>query len=252
MECCAFASAAGLSLACTRWGVKSQGILAETRLGTRGELGSTDGTRARLSSCAVVRGDNETKEPVRERRGLVGDSAEELEYVRARIVTVMDFPKRGIRFRDVLPALSDPEAFQIVVAQMFNRYAPMRPTHVCGIDARGFILGAALASKLNVGFVALRKGGKLPGATHRVEYELEYGSAALELDQNSLDADSRVVVVDDLIATGGSMMAACALIAKAHASVLECCVLLEFMSLGGRSALSSSVESPTLHSLLKE
>mmetsp|Transcript_13458 Transcript_13458/g.36161 ORF Transcript_13458/g.36161 Transcript_13458/m.36161 type:complete len:201 (+) Transcript_13458:1634-2236(+) len=180
------------------------------------------------------------------------ESATGLEYVRSRIVTVNDFPKGGILFHDVLPALGDGAALQIVVSTMAVRYAPLRPTHICGIDARGFILGAALASKLNVGFIALRKSGKLPSSTHRVEYALEYGSAALELDRSSLNEGAQVIIVDDLIATGGSMLAACSLVSKAHASVLECCVLLELAALGGRAALLKAEKSHALFSLLQE
>ena len=134
-------------------------------------------------------------------------SDERVSFLRGRIREVADFPKDGILFRDITPLLADVEAFRTCIQLMAERLDGESVSSVIGIESRGFMFGAALADKLSVGFIPVRKPGKLPAATYRADYDLEYGSDAVEIHQDALTSGDRVVVVDDLIATGGTARA---------------------------------------------
>ena len=131
------------------------------------------------------------------------------QYLRNHIRTVPDWPVPGVYFRDITPLLQDPKVFRVLIDAFVHRYMEknMRPDVVAGLDARGFILGAVIAYELNVGFVPIRKKGKLPFTTVQETYELEYGSATVEMHTDAVKAGDKVLLIDDLIATGGTMMA---------------------------------------------
>ncbi len=148
---------------------------------------------------------------------------------------IQDFPKAGVLFRDLTPLLRDPDAFRLAVDRMAADCEDV--DLVCGIDARGFILGAPVALKLGVGFVPLRKGGKLPGDVETTVYSLEYGLESLELQQGSIDAGQRVLIVDDILATGGTTQAAAELVERSQGKVAAFTFLIELCALGGRKKL---------------
>jgi len=150
---------------------------------------------------------------------------------------VPDFPKPGILFRDITPLLATPEAFGVVVKSFADRYQGRGLTHVAGIESRGFIFGAPLALDLGVGFVPVRKAGKLPAETYSRSYDLEYGQATLELHRSELGPGARVIVIDDLLATGGTAEATVALVEEAGAEVVEVAFVIELAGLNGRDRL---------------
>lgn len=154
------------------------------------------------------------------------------------IRNVPDFPIPGIQFKDITTLLRDGEAFRQVVDLFAERYAGRGLDAVVGIESRGFILSAPLAYRLGVGLVPVRKAGKLPSATYQVEYDLEYGTNKLEIHRDSFQPGARVVVVDDLLATGGTISAACSLVEMAGAVVEEVAFLIELSFLSGRAHLT--------------
>ena len=156
-----------------------------------------------------------------------------LAFLRSRIRDVRDFPKEGVLFRDITPLLADVEAFRTVTQIMAERLHGEAVHGVIGIESRGFMFGAALADKLGVGFVPIRKPGKLPAATYRAEYDLEYGSDAVEIHQDALALGERVVIVDDLIATGGTAKAAAELVERCGAEVAAFVFVIHLVALGG-------------------
>jgi len=151
---------------------------------------------------------------------------------------VPDFPKPGILFKDITPLLASPAAMQETIAR-FARLDVGRVDKVAAIESRGFLFGAPLAMKLGVGFVPIRKPGKLPWKTNRVEYVLEYGKDAVEIHQDAVKLGERVLLVDDLLATGGTMGAACRLIESCGGTVAACAFVVELGFLPGRQALGS-------------
>lgn len=161
----------------------------------------------------------------------------ELEQLKNKIRDIPDFPKEGIVFKDITPLLGDVEAFQTVVDTFAKRYADKSIDAVVGIDARGFIFGGALAYRIDAAFVPVRKSGKLPHKTHRVEYALEYGTDKIEMHIDALSPNHRVVIIDDLLATGGTAEATCELIEKTGATVVECAFVVELGFLNGREKL---------------
>jgi len=154
-------------------------------------------------------------------------------YIRARVRDVPDFPKEGVLFKDITPLLADVHAFRATIEVMVERLDGDAVDTVVGIESRGFMFGAALADKLGVGFIPVRKPGKLPAATHRVEYELEYGTDALEIHQDALSGGERVVVVDDLIATGGTAKATAELVERCGAEVAAFVFVIHLEALKG-------------------
>lgn len=164
------------------------------------------------------------------------------DFLRQHIRTVPDWPAPGVQFRDITPLLQDPAVFRVLIEAFVQRYAQegMRPDVVAGLDARGFILGAVVAYVLNVGFVPIRKKGKLPFTTVAETYELEYGSATVELHTDAVQAGQRVLLLDDLIATGGTMMAGRTLLEKLGATVIEGAAIVGLPELGGTQRLLDS------------
>ncbi|SUZ55899.1 uncharacterized protein METZ01_LOCUS8753 [marine metagenome] len=154
------------------------------------------------------------------------------------IRNVPDFPKPGIQFKDITPVLSNPAAFDAAIEALAAPYKNSDIDLVVGIEARGFIFGTPVARLLDVGFVPIRKPGKLPWKTHSTSYELEYGSDALEIHADAVAKGQRVLVVDDLLATGGTARAACDLLEEMGADVVEITVLIELESLEGRDKLA--------------
>jgi len=169
------------------------------------------------------------------------------ESLTALIRDIPDFPKPGIRFKDITPLLSDPSGLSLAVELMANPWRDDRPDLVVGAESRGFIFGTALAQSLSCGFVPVRKPGKLPYETVSVEYELEYGTDTLEMHKDAIKPGQKVLLVDDLIATGGTAKAACDLIERLGGEVLGLVVLIELEALKGRD-LMGPIE---VHSLLR-
>lgn len=154
-----------------------------------------------------------------------------------KIRNVPDFPKPGIQFKDITTLLGEGQAFLHVIELLEKRYGNVGLTKVVGVESRGFIFGAALASRLGIGFVPIRKEGKLPAQTIRRSYSLEYGEAAVELHADALNKNDKVVVIDDLLATGGTMEASCELIEELGAEIHEIWCLIELTFINGRERL---------------
>ncbi len=160
-----------------------------------------------------------------------------IDLIKARIRDVPDFPKPGIMFKDITPILSDPKAFNLCLDAMAEHYDGRHFDAIVGMESRGFIFGAALASRLRKAFVPVRKPGKLPSSTHRVEYQLEYGTDTLEIHRDALQPGEKVLIVDDLLATGGTAWAAAELVRKLGAELIGACFVIELTFLPGRERL---------------
>lgn len=161
-------------------------------------------------------------------------------HVRNMIRTVPDWPKPGVMFRDITPVLQDPQSFRLLIDLFVYRYMRQRLDLIAGIDARGFILGAAVAYELNLGFVPVRKKGKLPFRTLAEEYSLEYGSSAVEMHADAVRPGQRVLLIDDLIATGGTMVAASKLLQRLGANVVEAAAMIDLPELGGSDTIKNT------------
>lgn len=172
------------------------------------------------------------------------------EQLEKDIRSIPDFPKPGILFRDISTLLNDAQAFARLLDYLESRYKNSDINFIAGIESRGFIFGAALASRLGLGFVPIRKEGKLPCATFKESYELEYGCATLEIHKDAFrdQKEAKVLLIDDLLATGGTAVAACELVAKTAAKVVEACFVIELVELGGASKLGTLCD---VHSILK-
>lgn len=157
--------------------------------------------------------------------------------IRSYIRTIPDFPVPGIQFRDLTTLFNSAEGFRLAIDRLVDHITPLQPDAVAAIDARGFILGGAVAYKVGLPFCTVRKAGKLPGSTISTKYELEYGEAELELHDDALSASHRVVLIDDLLATGGTAAAAVELIEKLGAEVVTAIFVVELPALGGREKL---------------
>jgi adenine phosphoribosyltransferase len=150
---------------------------------------------------------------------------------------IPDWPKKGVLFRDITPLLADSEAFAAAVRQLCSGFEGAGVDYVAAVEARGFIFGSAVAAELGTGFIPIRKKGKLPGATESVTYDLEYGQDTLEVHKDAFEKGSKVLMVDDLLATGGTMAAACELIQKLGGEIKAVAFLIELSDLGGREKL---------------
>jgi len=177
-------------------------------------------------------------------------SAEVREILLGRIRDVADYPLPGVMFKDITPLLADPEAFSVLTDSLARICAERGATKVVGLEARGFILAAPVAVRAGVGFVPVRKAGKLPGATLAQSYELEYGTAEMEVHAEDLTAADRVLIVDDVLATGGTAEASLHLVRRAGAHVAGLAVLLELGFLGGRERLTPALEDVPLEALV--
>jgi adenine phosphoribosyltransferase len=161
-------------------------------------------------------------------------------YVKSVIRTLPDWPEPGVQFRDVTPIFKDPRALRMVADAFIQRYIDSGITHIACIDARGFLFGSILAHQLNLPLVLVRKKGKLPGETIHQEYSLEYGTAAVEMQLDSVSEGDKVLIFDDLIATGGTILAACTLIKKLGADVVEAAALIDLPDLHGSSRIQEA------------
>lgn len=158
-----------------------------------------------------------------------------IEAIKKLILNVPDFPKKGILFRDITPLLADSQGFAEVVRLMSESIQKTSPTKIVGIESRGFILGAAMAMRLGVGFVPVRKRGKLPRETVQAQYQLEYGDEVIELHRDALSVHDRVTIVDDVLATGGTALSTAKLCEQLKAKILGFEFLIELSNLGGES-----------------
>ncbi|WP_343079767.1 adenine phosphoribosyltransferase [Ostreiculturibacter nitratireducens] len=159
--------------------------------------------------------------------------------VKDYIRTIADFPHEGILFRDVTTLFADARGFRMAIDQLLHPYAGEQIDKVVGLEARGFILGGAIAHQLSVGFVPIRKKGKLPGPTIAQEYQLEYGEAIMEIHDDALDAGEKVLIVDDLLATGGTCEAGIRLCERLGAEIIGCAFIVDLPDLGGRARLET-------------
>ena len=166
-----------------------------------------------------------------------------VEGLKKKVRDIKDFPKEGILFKDLTPLLSDPESFRKSVDMLAERYQDKKIDLVVGVEARGFIIGAALAYRLGAGVILIRKPGKLPYRTHHTIYELEYGTDQLEIHQDAIEPGQKVVIADDLLATGGTMKAAVDLVGKFEGEIVECAFLVELEFLKGREKLDLPIFS---------
>jgi adenine phosphoribosyltransferase len=161
----------------------------------------------------------------------------EIAQIRQAIRDIPNFPKPGIVFKDITPLLSNGRLFKQTIDLLADRYRPQEVDTILGVESRGFIIGAALAYRLEAGFCIVRKPGKLPYETHRASYLLEYGSDTLEVHRDAIQPNARVLIVDDLLATGGTASAAAELVQKLGGKVVECAFVIELSFLKGRERL---------------
>ncbi len=157
--------------------------------------------------------------------------------IKSRIRTIAHYPKPGIMFRDITTLLKDPVGFRITIEEIVRHYSGRKIDKVAGIESRGFIIGAPVAYSLGVGFVPIRKRGKLPAETVGHDYELEYGQDRIEIHVDAIEPGDQVLLLDDLIATGGTAEAASNLIEKMGGTVVECCFVIDLPDVGGRKRL---------------
>jgi adenine phosphoribosyltransferase len=162
-----------------------------------------------------------------------------MKALRDAIRTIPDYPKPGIQFRDITTLLGRPDAFRLAIDELVRPWSTASIAHVTGIEARGFILGGAVADRLGAGFVPIRKKGKLPHQTVRMSYVLEYGTDEMEIHRDALAPEQRVLLIDDLIATGGTAEAAVKLVHELGAVVVAACFVIDLPELGGASRLRS-------------
>lgn len=163
-----------------------------------------------------------------------------VEYIRSTVTSIPDYPKPGIIFRDITSTLADATALRAILDVLTDRYRDQGLTQIAGIEARGFIFAAALADRLGCGMTLIRKQGKLPRAVHSQAYSLEYGNDTLELHQDALTSGDKVLLIDDLLATGGTMRAAADLVRHSGAQVVEAAFLIELKGLPGRARIEQS------------
>jgi len=153
---------------------------------------------------------------------------------------VPDWPAPGVQFRDITPLLSNPRVFRVLIDVFVHRYFDVKPTAIAGLDARGFIIGSVLAYELNIGFIPIRKKGKLPFTTVEESYELEYGNATVEIHTDAVHAGDRIVLIDDLVATGGTMLAGARLLQRLGAEVVEAAAIVDLPELGGSAKIKAA------------
>lgn len=161
-----------------------------------------------------------------------------IEDVKEKIRAVPDFPKKGIIFRDITTGLKDAETLQVMVDYLCDQYKDCKIDYIAGIESRGFIFGMPMAYKLDCGFIPVRKPNKLPAETIKESYDLEYGSDSIEIHADAIEKGANVLVVDDLLATGGTAQAACKLVKKAGGNLVGAAFLIELVALNGRDKLT--------------
>lgn len=171
---------------------------------------------------------------------MIGISKEATDFLLEQIIDIPNYPKPGIIFRDITPCLVNAASFKLIIDSMAKAFEDKAIDYVAGIEARGFILGSAIAYKLNAGFVPLRKKGKLPRETISVDYGLEYGENILEIHKDDLPKGARILLVDDILATGGSAMAGVELLNQIGVELIASCFFAELKSLEGRERLANA------------
>jgi adenine phosphoribosyltransferase len=159
------------------------------------------------------------------------------EIIKSKIRTIPNWPKEGIMFRDITTLLRDKEGYNHMINLLVEHYKDMKLDVIAGIEARGFITGAVLANKLGLGFIPIRKRGKLPGETTEHTYEKEYGPDTIEIHTDAIKQGDKVLIADDLLATGGTCLAACNLIKKLGGEIVECSFIVDLPDLGGKKKL---------------
>ena len=163
-----------------------------------------------------------------------------MSWVKDYVRTIPDYPKAGILFRDVTTIFESDVAYPKMINEFVDYYKDKGIDKVAGIEARGFILGGAIAHMLGIGFITIRKAGKLPHLTHKEDYELEYGTDALEIHIDAIEEGENILIVDDLIATGGTAEAACKLVENMGGKIVECCFVVDLPDLGGHKRLEEN------------
>lgn len=163
-----------------------------------------------------------------------------MESLKNKIRNIPDFPKKGIIYRDITTLIKDADAFRQTIDYFYDLFKSEQIDYVAAIESRGYIFGAPLAYKLNAGLIIIRKPGKLPGAVERIEYALEYGTDILEIHKDAIEAGKRVLVIDDLLATGGTVAAACQLLEKVGGKIIGSAFMIELADLNGRAKLPQS------------
>ncbi|MDB5213261.1 MAG: Adenine phosphoribosyltransferase [Myxococcaceae bacterium] len=176
-------------------------------------------------------------------------SADALAYAKSKIRDIPDFPTKGILFKDITPLLAEPRAFHIVLDSIAERFIGEHVDVIVGVEARGFIFGGALAARLNASFVPARKPGKLPAESDKVSYKTEYSVTELEMHKESIRNGARVVVVDDVLATGGTAKASAELVTRQGGKVIAYAFVIELAFLGGRAVLESG-DGPRIEAVL--
>ena len=164
---------------------------------------------------------------------------EACDYIKSKVRSIPDWPIKGVIFRDITTLLLDPPAFKKICTIFYDRYVNAKIDKIVGIDARGFLFGSVLAYKLDIGMIPIRKNGKLPYNTISESYTLEYGEEIIEIHEDAIQKGERVVVIDDLMATGGTISAAANLVEKLGGEIIECSFVLELPDLNGREKLGS-------------
>jgi adenine phosphoribosyltransferase len=167
------------------------------------------------------------------------DYNETCEYIKSKVRSIPDWPIKGVIFRDITTLLEDPQAFKAICSIFYNRYVNQKVDKIVGIDARGFLFGSVLAYELGIGLVPIRKKGKLPSKTISESYTLEYGEETIEIHDDAISKSDRVVIVDDLMATGGTIAASAALVEKLGGDLLECAFVIELPDLKGREKMAN-------------
>jgi adenine phosphoribosyltransferase len=163
-----------------------------------------------------------------------------IEHLKSKIRTVPHWPKQGVMFRDITTLLKDAEGYNKMMGLLVKRYKNMEIDYVAGIESRGFVTGSVLAHKLGVGFITIRKKGKLPGNVTSEEYDLEYGKDKIEIHTDAIKPGDKILICDDLIATGGTSVAACKLIEKLGGKVVECSFIIDLPDLKGKEKLENA------------
>ncbi len=165
------------------------------------------------------------------------DYTKSCEYIKSKVRSIPNWPIKGVIFRDITTLLQDPKAFKEICQIFYNRYVNEKVDKIVGIDARGFLFGSVLAVELGIGFVPIRKKGKLPYKTISESYILEYGEETIEIHEDAIDRGDRIVIIDDLMATGGTIAASAALVEKLGGDILECAFVIELPDLKGREKM---------------
>ena len=164
------------------------------------------------------------------------------EYVKSKIRSIVDFPKKGIIFRDITTACKDAQALKKIIEYLTEKFQDKGIDYVAAVESRGFIFGAPLAINIGAGLILIRKPGKLPAEVESQEYELEYGSDKIEIHKDAIEEGKKVLIIDDLLATGGTIAAACKLVKKVGAIPVACAFVIELEDLNGREKIDSDVE----------